>query len=501
MNRRTWLLASACLFGAAAVQAQEPVPLTLEEAIRIASTHNPTFLSQSNDQIPANWAVREAWSAFLPTVTAGAGAQYTAPGTQTFGIFTTEDIGAANTDYYFSDYFLRLGYTLSGATFFRNSAARASSRAVRARVAAARFTLATDVTRQYLVALRAQDEQEVARRQLERATENFELASARVRVGTAVSTEAKQAEVEAGRAEVAHLRAQNAFRAEVLRLQEQIGTEIGTGVELSSAFEVFEPTWTLDELVEGRVSAHPQVTSLRADEDAATAGVREARSSYFPTLTLQAEWSGFTRRVGDSEFLIARARDDQAGRMQSCELSNSISAGLSQPLDGYPKDCSGFVLTPDQESQLLQANRVFPFDFQRRPWQMSFRVSIPVFQGLTRQRQVEDAEARRDDARHALRAEELRLRTAVASALGDLDTAHDVVAIEERNRDVADQQLTLARERYRLGAANFLELLEAQSSMAAAERDHLNALYGFHDALAALEAAVGQPLRPQPTTP
>ena len=58
-------------------------------------------------------------------------------------------------------------------------------------------------------------------------------------------------------------------------------------------------------------------------------------------------------------------------------------------------------------------------------------------------------------------------------------------------------ELELAQERYRLGGGTFLELLEAQSSMATAERDYLNARYRFHGAIWALEAAAGQRLRPQ----
>ena len=495
-----FLCAALCI--AQGVQAQDtaPVqdaPLTLQDAIGLASRSNPAFLIQRNDQVPATWAVREAWSAFLPTVTAGGGAQYTAAGTQTFGIFTAEDIGAANTDYYFSDYFLRLNYQLSGATFFRTAAARASSRAVDARVNAARFTLATDVTRQYLAALRAQDELRVAERQLERAQENHELASARVRVGTAVSTEGKQAEVEMGRAEVARLRALNTLEGELLRLQEQIGTELEAGTVLSSQFSVFEPGWTVDELESGHLVGHPQVAAFEAEETAALAQMREARSSYFPTLTMSANWSGFTRRIGDPDFLIGQARDGQANARDNCEFFNAISSGLSEPLGGFPRDCSQFVLTSQDEAQLLEANRVFPFNFQSRPWEFTLRVSVPVFQGFTRQRQVEEAASRRDDAAQSRRAEELRLRTALATAVGDLRTAFDVVAIEERNLEVAEQQLALARERYRLGAANFLELLEAQSSVAEAERDHLNARYSFHDALVTLEAAVGRSLRPE----
>ena len=66
-------------------------------------------------------------------------------------------------------------------------------------------------------------------------------------------------------------------------------------------------------------------------------------------------------------------------------------------------------------------------------------------------------------------------------------------------KPVATEQLELARERYRLGAAAFLELLEAQTSMATAERDYLNALYTFHGAMWRLEEATGLKLRPEST--
>ena len=66
--------------------------------------------------------------------------------------------------------------------------------------------------------------------------------------------------------------------------------------------------------------------------------------------------------------------------------------------------------------------------------------------------------------------------------------------LEARNRELAEEQLNLARERYRVGAANFLELKDAETLKAHADRDYLTALYSDHEALAALQAAVGQPL-------
>src|SRR5947208_2637568 len=57
------------------------------------------------------------------------------------------------------------------------------------------------------------------------------------------------------------------------------------------------------------------------------------------------------------------------------------------------------------------------------------------------------------------------------------------------------QQLQLATERYRVGSGTFFELLDAQVAGLRAETDYINAVYDYHKALAALEAAVGRPLR------
>jgi outer membrane protein len=152
-------------------------------------------------------------------------------------------------------------------------------------------------------------------------------------------------------------------------------------------------------------------------------------------------------------------------------------------------------LTPDQEARVRSGNHVFPFDFSREPPSLSMTISLPVFQGFTRERQIEEAKAFAADARHRLNAEDLRVRTDVATAYLDAVTAEQTVELEERNRQLAGEQLEMARERYRLGAASFIELQDAETVKARADRAHLTAVYSFHEALAALEAAVGRPLR------
>jgi outer membrane protein TolC len=75
-------------------------------------------------------------------------------------------------------------------------------------------------------------------------------------------------------------------------------------------------------------------------------------------------------------------------------------------------------------------------------------------------------------------------------------TARQTVQLETRNLELANEQLALARERYRVGVATFLELQEAETIKARADRAYLIAIYSFHEGIAALETATGQNLRP-----
>jgi outer membrane protein len=53
----------------------------------------------------------------------------------------------------------------------------------------------------------------------------------------------------------------------------------------------------------------------------------------------------------------------------------------------------------------------------------------------------------------------------------------------------------MARERFRLGAANSIEVTDAQTRLSEAERAVIDAVYMYHKSLAALEALVGRSLR------
>jgi len=52
-----------------------------------------------------------------------------------------------------------------------------------------------------------------------------------------------------------------------------------------------------------------------------------------------------------------------------------------------------------------------------------------------------------------------------------------------------------AEERYRVGAATFLDVVTSRGTFEQAQIDRINSVYDYHKAFAALENAVGRPLR------
>ena len=157
--------------------------------------------------------------------------------------------------------------------------------------------------------------------------------------------------------------------------------------------------------------------------------------------------------------------------------------------------CSALAFTPADEQAIRDQNAAYPSHFTRQPFQARLTVTLPIFANLSRPLQVSQAKAQRDDLAEAVRARGLEVRTEVSQAFLTLQTAYRAVSIQDTSRTAAREQLQLATERYRVGSGTFFELLDAQVAQLNAEYDFVSAVYDYHKAVAALEAAVGRRLR------
>ena len=108
---------------------------------------------------------------------------------------------------------------------------------------------------------------------------------------------------------------------------------------------------------------------------------------------------------------------------------------------------------------------------------------------------LQEAIITRDNAKFNVRARELQLTADVAQAYLNLQTAIKTTQMQDINAQKAREELAFAEERYRVGAATFLDVTTSRGTFEQAQIDRLNAMYDYHRAYAALENAVGRPLR------
>jgi outer membrane protein len=489
------LLAAVLLLSPAAAEAQQrpDVPtLTLREAIARALGQNPDFLAQRNDVDAARWNVRAAYGSLLPTASASSSFGYSAAGTARYGAF---ELGRQE-ESYTSSYSAGVSYSLSGAALLRPTAARAQARATEARVAGAEASLVSSVVHQYLSVLQTADEFEQAEREAARTAEHVRLAEARLRVGSGTSLDLKRAEVQEAQARVRVLQASHAAIASRLAIQQLLGERLDPDVRFVGEFDLFQPSWGEDELLQEALRLNPGLLAARSSTEAAEVGVRSARSAYLPSLSFSLGVSGYTRRLGDIDPLIENQLSGLQQQFEGCQRDNRVRQLINEP----PRNCATFDPgAPGLESALRkefqqQANR-YPFGYDTQPLGASVTVSVPIFTGLSRQNQVAQARATAEDARLQTRAHELRLRSEVATGLQAVQTGYLSAQLQDQVVERATEELRLAQERFRMGAASSIELTDAQTNLAQAEQGRIAAVYGFHRSVAALEALIGRPLR------
>lgn len=479
---------------AVAQQQNVPASLSLADALRIAREHNPSYRQTVNNRGPAAWANRNAFAnLIIPQVTASGTLGYSGTGSQRFLTSNFSQTYATVS----SNYQIGLDWTLSGATLSAPGLRNAQLAAADADIDGARATLESMVSQQYLTVLQARDNVGVAQQLLTRDQEFLRLAQARYTVGQATLIDVRQAQVALGQAQVGLLRAQTTQRVEKLRLFEQIGVSAPTAVDsvqLTDTFPVTAPAWKLDEVLTMAEAQNPALQALRARERSAAWGVRAATSSWGPTLQVSAGWSGFTQAFahsGDLNQVIGQSAFAAGQQYIACQDNNTIR----QTSKLSPLDCSGFVWTASQEQAMRNQNSIFPFNFIGQPFQARLTVSIPLWTNFGQAQQVAQAKADHQDLEESVRARGLGLQTEVSQAYYTLQTAYQSVGIQDTNRVLAREQLQLATDRYKVGSGTFFELLDAQVAQLQAETNYIGAVYDYHKAVAALEAAVGRPLR------
>jgi outer membrane protein len=458
-----------------------PMRLTVQQAVELAERNNPQHLTAVDRRGVASWQLRSAYGALLPTVTAEFGSLYR-EGLQQ--LIAGQRFGAAS-DQISSSYDIGVQAQYNAATFLTPRLQRANVRAAEAAAGASAQRLRSTIMQQYLNALQQRARTVMQDSLLASAQAQLSLVQARMEAGAVTALDVRRAEVAVGQQEVALVQAANQAEIETLRLFQQMGLSRPDSVELVSEFAMGDPGLSLDQLLALGRRSNPTLAEMRSRQDAAQLGYRNAQAQYTPTLRLFTGVGGYTNQYTDQGFVLNQ-------RLETKQQRCAADAG-DDP--AAVEACRSATLTTQETEQALYENRQFPFRFQRNPFSLGASLSIPLFNGFQREQRVQEAAVARNEANHTERAQELQLEADVTAAFLNLAAARRTVALQERTAAAARDAMNFAVERYRVGLNSFVDVAQARGDLERAENDRIAAVYDYHRALAALEGAVGVPLR------
>ncbi len=400
--------------------------VTLSEALQLAANVDPNYVAALREVGDADWVRRQAWMAFvIPSAQfRWSWNRFSSP---QFNIGTGDPTDELTTASLGASYDLFTG----GARIYNMQGSAAGVEGARAGELQARFETALGTEADYYEVIAQTELLRVARERTVRAEQQLEIARARVVSGAAVQTDSLQLLLELTRAQVEELQQDATVKVARLQLGRRIGHFGPADAAPLDTLPARELPITEADAYQEALTSSPRVEVVQADARVAEAFFKAERGSYFPTVSLFGQWSGF------DEDIVPRAT-----------TRTTYGVSLNFPLwDGA-----------NREIRVYRANTL---------------------------RQVAEA-ARADTEREVGRN--------IVAAYQAYDAARASAELAARAVVVARENLRVQQERYQAGATTILDLLVAQVDLTEAEAGLVQARFTTRLALAGVEAILGRRL-------
>ncbi len=125
-------------------------------------------------------------------------------------------------------------------------------------------------------------------------------------------------------------------------------------------------------------------------------------------------------------------------------------------------------------------------------FQAQASLSVPIFEGGRIRAEVAQADAVVRQRQADLTNQRAAVEAEVRNAFIDLQVANDRVALAGDNRKLAAQTLQQSQDRFSVGVADSVEVVNSQQSLASADQDSINSLFAQYVARIDLAHAMGE---------
>ena len=417
-------------------------PVSLAQAVNIALKNNPSVHAATAYADAAQHAIDAAKSGYMPHLNFSEGFTRGNNPVYVFGtLLTQRQFTAANFDLGFLnvpppiDNF-RTQFSASmplydfGRTSGRVKDARIQARGVREDANRTEQNVVFNVINAYLNGLLAREQVRVAQAAVAMTQSDLDRAHAREQQGLAVASDVLSAQAQLAQAKENLIRARNGVAIS------QAALNVAMGVPEDA------PTQTEGKLAPVQV-ALGDLASLQQQAIKQRPDYREAQ--------LQAEKAGNSVSLARKEYL---PRIDMMGSWEQDNQTFAARGGNN--------------------------------------WVAGATLTFSIFNGGARRAQIAESKAYQRRA-EAMRSQmESAVRLQVREAFLNLNAARERVEVSRDSAAQAEESLRILRNRYDAGLATIMDLLRAETMRTSAQNNHLNAVYDYRLAFAALELATGK---------
>jgi len=408
--------------------------LSLEQAITLALDNNLATLLAKERETEARGFQKEALSGLLPNISATAYQASVTENLAALGFTPGRFPGFTSTfigPFKNFDARARLQQTIFSLSALRNyQAGRAGVSAARFEEAIAREQVATATALQYLETMRADRSVSAAQANLTLGQTLLKLAQDQRDAGIATGVDVTRAETRLAQEQVRLSRAQTDSETARLQLQRIVGLPMGS-------------SFTLTDPLRFSVDTLPAIETAVATAEDARGEVRAAQA-----------------QVTVNKLETGAARAEQLPSLEF--LGDYGVSGITPVTSALPT---------------------------RR---YAIQLNVPIFNGgLTRGR-IQVASSREQQTKLQLASVRGQVEEDVRLAYAGLRTTAETVRAADLAVTLAERELEMARDRFRAGVGDNIELVTAQTTLANARLDQVTALAVYNGARLNLAAALGR---------
>ncbi|MBD3168690.1 MAG: hypothetical protein GF307_04350 [candidate division Zixibacteria bacterium] len=414
--------------------------LTLEQCIDIAVENNPEIKSAKNQYKISRESVWSAYGGLLPSLDSYLNASRTVYGPTSYLRYdqNTNQLIDASTGISVSKNYSAgfvMNYTLFNglSNIYNIRDAKANAKAEHYNVEGTKRDIIYRVKERYFSLLQAKMLVEVRKEAVKRGEEQLKTAESRYELGSSALSDVLKARVQYGQDQLDLVEAENTYELAKADLNYVMDRDVSLDIEPVENLDMRALDYDFNAAFEVAMERNQDLLDAEYSMESAKYQKLSARGDWFPSITVRASYGW---------------NDEDFGN-----IDNFVDEDYT--------------------------------------WSIVGSVSFNIFNGFNTKAQHNIYRLRHKTAQDTYYAMKNSVALQVKQAYLNLEKARQNMRLTEESEEAAREDFNLAQEKYNLGAATILELIDAQVSYKQAETNRIQALFDYNLAVSQLEKAMG----------